>query len=105
MEEWKLIENTYRLYEVSNKGNVRSLDFIDKSGHLRKGDILPKYFVRNYNYVNIDRKMVRLCRLVAKAFIPNPNNLPQVNHIDENKLNDCVDNLEWMTEKDNCNYR
>jgi hypothetical protein len=43
-------------------------------------------------------------RLVAKAFIPNPNNFAQVNHKDENTLNNCVDNLEWCNSKYNCNY-
>lgn len=104
MEEWKRIENTFVPYEVSNEGNVRSLDYVDNSNHLRKGKILPKYLVRGYYYVNIDRKLVRLHRLVAKAFIPNPNNLPHVNHIDENKLNNCANNLEWCDSKYNCNY-
>lgn len=104
MEEWRKIENTVTPYEVSNEGNVRSLDYIDKSNHLRKGKILPKHLVKGYYYVNIDRKLVRLHRLVAMAFIPNPNNLPQINHIDENKLNNCADNLEWCDSKYNCNY-
>lgn len=104
MEEWRKIENTVAPYEVSNEGNVRSLDYFDKSNHLRKGKMLPKYLVKGYYYVTIDRKLVRLHRLVAKAFIPNDNNLPHVNHKDENKLNNFADNLEWCDSKYNCNY-
>ena len=51
-----------------------------------------------------ERKSYSVHRLVAETFIPNPNNLPQVNHKDENKLNNNVDNLEWVTVKDNANH-
>ncbi len=56
-----------------------------------------------YNKEHIG-KTIMVHRLVAKAFIPNPNNLPQVNHIDENKENNCVDNLEWVTSEENINH-
>ena len=55
-------------------------------------------------YGSNGRKTMSVHRLVAQVFIPNPDNLPQVNHRDENTLNNCVDNLEWCTAKYNCNY-
>lgn len=64
---------------------------------------------RGYQKVNLHRadgkiKQMYLHRMVAEAYIPNPLGLPQVNHKDENKANNCINNLEWMTAKDNTNY-
>ena len=107
MEQWKNIEEFKELYQVSNLGNVRSLDtMINCKGannidfHLRKGRILKQTIgTTGYYSVNLSKngksKFVRVHRLVAQAFIPNPNNLYCINHIDGNKLNNNVNNLEW----------
>ena len=105
MEEWKDIIGYEGKYQVSNIGNVRSLDYM----HTGKTKEL-KQDTNRYGY-----KMVRLCkngnmkafsvhRLAAIAFIPNPSDYPQVNHKDENKSNNNVDNLEWCTNEYNHNY-
>ena len=106
MEEWKII-NGYPYYEVSNFGNVRSYKnrtIISEKPHL----LSPRVDHKGYYFVNlyIDHKMksIKVHRLVAIAFIPNPNNLPQVNHKDENKLNNSAENLEWCDSKYNVNY-
>lgn len=116
MEIWKTIEE-YDEYEVSSYGRVRSKDrdYIDTWGrHYHKvGQIIkPEYQTTRCGYIQVmitissKKKIHRLiiARLVAKAFIPNPNNLPQVNHKDENSLNNHVDNLEWCDAKYNINY-
>ena len=111
-EIWKDIEGYEGCYQVSNKGNIRSVDrYIECRGSLRmqKGKVLKPY-VNKYGYRQVilnGKNRPRLCRinrLVAQAFIPNPNNLPQVNHKDEIKTNDCVENLEWCTFKYNTEH-
>lgn len=97
------------LYQVSNLGRVRSLDRIDASGHKRQGKVLNcKPDKKGYVYVSLckNAKLERfqVHRLVATAFIPNPDNLPVVNHQDENPSNCHVDNLEWCTHQYNINY-
>ena len=87
-------------YDVSNKGNVRSVLF---------GKLLYKTMTANGYYGVMlynenGRKFHKINRLVALAFIPNPDNLPQVNHKDEIKANNCVWNLEWCSLKYNCQY-
>lgn len=94
-EEWRKIANLNG-YSVSNLGKVRN----DKTGR-----ILKTYDNgRGYQKVEIKNKKWYIHRLVAQAFIPNPNNYPQVNHIDENPNNCRVDNLEWCTAQYNVEY-
>lgn len=88
-------------YEVSDDGQVRTIS----SGHI-KAQKTDRY---GYKVVCLSetktiRKSVTVHRLVAQAFIPNPNNYPQVNHKDENKANNRVDNLEWCTAHYNSHY-
>ena len=87
-EEWKPIENYEDLYWVSNLGNVKS-----KRKDKKLSINLDGYYVVNLSK-NGKTKTFTVHRLVAKTFISNPDNLPQVNHKDENKLNNNVDNLE-----------
>lgn len=114
MEEiWKDIEGFEGYYQVSNFGNVRSLDRYVKNPYgtlsLRKRKInKQRYDKDGYKQVNLSKdgknKYYFVHRLVAQAFLPNPNNYPIINHIDEVKDNNCVDNLEWCTVKYNTNY-
>ena len=87
------------LYAINNDGKVWSY---------RKNMFLKSYLARGYFKVCLCkdkiRRQVLIHRLVAEAFIPNPTNLPQINHIDENKKNNCVENLEWCDAKHNINY-
>ena len=102
-EIWKPIEGTR--YEVSNTGKIRSLDY-KRSGKIRelKPAADPKGYMKTMLLINGKNKTVKVHRLVAKAFIPNPDNLPQVNHKDGDKRNNCVENLEWITNYDNAHH-
>ena len=94
-EIWLPIKN-YEDYSISNFGNIRHFDKpLKPSGY-------PYYSVTLCK--NGTTKNHHIHRLVAETFIPNPNNLECVNHIDENKLNNRVDNLEWLSRGDNSNY-
>ena len=101
------------LYEVSNLGNVRSLDrYVN---HWQGGKCLKRGKLLAFGHNKGGYNLVKLCdngreqthkvhRLVAQAFIPNPDNLPWVNHKDENPANNAADNLEWCTARYNALY-
>ena len=114
MEEiWKDIKGYEGLYQVSNMGRIKSIDrYVPrKNGKLQHvyGKIMTSFDNgRGYKQVYLTKNSITKAhsvhRLVANAFIPNPDNLPQVNHKDEDKANNRVDNLEWCTQKYNQNY-
>ena len=103
-EIWKPVKGFAGLYEVSNKGNVRSLKWYGGSKVRELSQAENKKGYRQVNLCNGKGNMRYVHRLVAEAFIPNPNNLPCINHKDENPRNNCVENLEWCDQKYNCNY-
>lgn len=112
-EEWRDIAGYEGKYMVSNTGKVKSLERTVWTG---KGyyQTLPERILKadkeggGYYQVTLfkdgKRSRYKVHRLVAQAFIPNPDNLPCINHKDENKKNNCVQNLEWCTYKYNSNY-
>lgn len=103
-EIWKDILGYERLYQVSNFGRVKSLNYHRMSFE----KILKQFYKNGYYFVTLVKNKIHISylvhRLVAQAFIDNPDNLPQVNHKDENKLNNSVDNLEWCDASYNINY-
>lgn len=104
-ENWKeIIEG----YQVSDNGEVKSLVKIHPCNKCSKERVLKQHLHNGYKRVMIYREgkgeWKAVHRLVAEAFIPNPNNYPCVNHKDEDKTNNHVSNLEWCTYKYNMNY-
>lgn len=116
-EVWKDIKGYEKLYQVSNLGRVKSLPkfhrtnkFYSSIGYMSKEKIL-KPLKQSCNYLQVDlcdingkRRKKYIHKLVAEAFIPNPNNYEYVNHKDEKKTNNKIDNLEWCSFDYNINY-
>lgn len=109
-ELWKPVVGFEGLYEVSNLGQIKSLQRTKNN----KGKIqqVPKRILAqaqtNYPSVSLWSdgvlKVKKVHRIVAEAWIPNPLNKSEVNHIDANRLNNCFDNLEWVTRQENCTH-
>lgn len=111
-EIWKDIKGYEGYYQVSNFGKVRSLNrsIYRKNGRKQSFKDQELKFHDKHGYLGINLRKdgkIKSCtvhRLVAEAFIPNPYNLPQINHKDENKYNNRIDNLEWCSSSYNMNY-
>lgn len=97
-EVWKPVVGYEGLYEVSNFGRVRKLEYRLMSGHNHKG------YTRVHLTKDGEKKNVFVHRLVAEAFLPNPDSYPIINHKDERPGNNRVDNLEWCDHKHNANW-
>ena len=111
-EYWKPVVGYEGLYEVSNWGRVKSLKRLVKSPRgyrtVCERTLKPTKDSHGYLCVSLykegEMKFVKIHRLVAEAFLNNPDNLPQINHKDEDKTNNHVNNLEWCDAQYNCNY-
>lgn len=99
MEEWKAVPGTNNKIEVSNMGRVRS--WLRGDGRILKTQKDRKGYHRLRVTIDRQKMSFKLHRIVAGAFIDNPDHLPQVNHIDGNKDNNAVSNLEWVTNQQN----
>lgn len=99
-ELWKDIKGYEGIYQVSNLGRVKRVT----TDRVLKGCKNTKGYLKVDLYKNGSQSNKRIHRLVAQAFIPNPDNTSQVNHIDENKTNNAISNLEWVTSKENINH-
>jgi hypothetical protein len=109
-EKWKDVVGLEGKYKISNLGNIKSLsrkvNWINGNKRTIKGVDKMSFYInpQGYKSVNICGKTRLVHRIVAQAFIPNPDNKPQVNHLDFNKLNPNANNLEWVTHIENSHY-
>lgn len=108
-EVWKPVIGYEGSYECSNLGRIRSVERFDNNKHFLKGRIIKQHKDKlGYKKVTLSKdckiKTHKAHRLIAKAFIPNTNNYPVINHIDKNPSNNSVSNLEWCTQKYNVEY-
>ena len=112
LEEWRPVVGYEGLYEVSSFGRIKRLEhmIILKNGYRKLKEIImsPSNNSKGYQHVNLSKNKIKqiklLHRLVAEAFIPNPDNLPCINHKDENPGNNVASNLEWCTYQYNNTY-
>jgi hypothetical protein len=104
-ETWKPVRGYENSYEVSDLGRLRSLDRAVKNNkgiaNLRGKVLKLSYSNGGYYSYRFKGKTIRLHRIVAQSFVTNPENKPQVNHIDGNRKNNMVNNLEWVTNREN----
>lgn len=111
-EIWKSIEGYEGLYEVSNLGKVKSVErYVPRGNHqiyVKERILKPELDKDGYLLVNLSKngvqRMQKIHRLVAIAFIPNVNNLPIINHLNEIKFDNRVENLEWCDNLHNVRY-
>ena len=103
-EIWKDIKGYEKHYQVSSFGRVKNLKNKTVKTNILKGSKNQKGYLQVILCMKQKRKVFSIHRLVAQAFIPNPNNLPQVNHKNENKTDNNIQNLEWCTANYNNNY-
>ncbi|WP_165844408.1 NUMOD4 domain-containing protein [Limosilactobacillus fermentum] len=99
IEIWRKIKS-FPNYQISNLGNVKNIVTNRKISQWKK----ENGYLQVTLHTNGIKRNLYVHRLVAEAFVPNPQKLSDVNHIDEDKSNNCVTNLEWMTHLANCNY-
>mgnify|MGYP000622202944 CR=1 FL=1 len=102
MIEWRAVEGYKGLYEVSNTGQVKSLNY-KRTGqaHILAPKHNPSGYLQVVLYKENIKKYVYIHRIVAAAFIPNPEEKAYVNHIDGDKTNNNINNLEWVTPREN----
>lgn len=105
MEEWRDIEGYEGKYQISNLDNVKSLNYCNtkKAKNLKHIKDKDGYLLVCLSK-NGSKKLFKVHRLVAEAFLDNPNNFPQVNHKNEVKTDNRVENLEWTTREKNINF-
>lgn len=101
-EEWRDIEGYVGIYKVSSRGRILSLH--TKKGFIRSQSINKNGYCEVSLSKNGNKTHYRVHRLVAAAFIENPENKPHVNHIDSNRANNAIENLEWVTPAENVNH-